>query len=841
MRSHYKRAAIIVLLAAYMLSGAVLYWKGSTYVYSVEGSGESIAVTAQGISQKITGNDCAMNKITFQVESCDLEARNIVDIYLCQASNDLERADILQHDALSGEDISEAVVLHYPQYKTIYDRDYYIVFKLREDGAGRLLLQGSKHAAGVYTGDTEYGLSCVYEIKYFTHDTMGLFYWKIITVFIVLSAAVMLYSQSGFWRALEISTMLTAFFLYVLGLLDLIQYAEVILGAITVAALAALPVMLWKKRAALEERIQKIKESNYKYDIICWLILLVLFLLHDSGLHVEHCDEYTHWATAAKNMYLFDRMPIHAGSTVMLYRYPPVYTLFQYLFLKMYGGYSAAILYFSKHFLEASLMLGVFDTIRLKERKWSFYGFVVIMVLGLPDLLVRGELLDNYNFYNTLYADITLGIALGVFLVELWKYNDEDSSIGQGVLVFISGFLLIMIKDNGMILFVTAISAFVLVSCLTRALNKKCLSGISWGAASFIAARVSWEYFVKTRIELMELAKLQSASGSMAVAGAVSDQAGTIAAAGLATDQFDTLGVTGLSAQTIINYLTGKGARYQYEIIPGHIMHLLFGGRFETKIVNFSFAILLVIFLLILRAGKISKKNAWFTLLAAMICASIYHVVYTFTLSEGEALVFASEERYLGSFLLGIAIWCIYLLGKNMADHSARIKLLMQICVIAVLLLTDFCGSYRSRVTDKTYEKKKVEFQIATAQELRKYLRESDRLYYISCVDTKENYWLHRYYLTPVQMNIESRYAPRIDSTETYEYTVTEKELEEQLKSYDYLYLNKVDERFYQDYGVLFDDVEDIEEKELYKIVQESDKLRLLPVNNFYYVIKGLE
>ncbi len=840
MNSRYKRTVIMILAVVYMLSGAVLYWKGSAYVSSVSSSGESISVTAQGISQKVTGNDYAMNKITFQVASCDLGAGDLVDIYLCEGSNDLERADILQHDVLPGEEISEAVVLHYPQYKTIYDRDYYIVFKLREDGAGRLLLQGSKHAAGVYTGDTEYGLSCVYEIKYFTHDTMGLFYWKIITVFIVLSAAVMLYSQSGFWRALEISTMFIAFFLYVLGLLDLIQYAEVILGAITVAALAALPVMLWKKRPALENRVQEIKASNYKYDILFWLILLVLFLLHDKGLHVEHQDEYTHWATAVKNMYLFDRMPIHAGSTVMLYRYPPVYTLFQYLFLKMYGGYSAGILYFSKHFLEASLMLGVFDTIRLKDRKWSFYGFAVIMVLGLPDLLVRGELLDNYNFYNTLYVDITLGIVLGAFLVELWKYNDEDSSIRQGVLVFISGFLLIMIKDNGMILFVTAMSAFVLVSCLTRALDKKRLSGILWGAAGFITARVSWEYFVKTRIELMESAKLQSVSGSLAIAGAVSDQAGTIAAAGLATDQFDTLGVTGLSAQTIVNFLTGKGAAYQYEIIPGHIMHLLFGGRFETKILNFSFAIWLAVFLLIFKAGKLSKKNAWFTLLAAMICAAIYHVVYTFTLSEREALVFASEERYLGSFLLGIGIWCIYLLGKNITDHAERIKLL-QICVIAVLVLTDFCGSYRSRVTDKAYEKKKSEFQIATAQELRKYLREGDRLYYISCGDLEENYWINRYYLTPVHLNLEREYAPRIDSTETYEYAVTEEELEEQLKSYDYLYLNRIDRQFCQDYGALFDNAEDIEEKELYKIVQESGKLRLLPVNNFYYVIKGLE
>lgn len=841
MKNHYKRAAIIVLLAAYMLSGVVLYWKGSTYSYSVEGSGESIAVTAQGISQKITGNDCAMSKITFQVESCDLEAGDIVDVYLCQGSNDLERAAILQHDVLSGEGISGDIVLHYPQYKTIYDRDYYIVFKLQEDGDGRLLLQGSKHAAGVYTGDTEYGLSCVYEIVYDSHNTIGLFYWKIITVFIVLSAAVMLYSQSSFWRALEISTMLIAFFLYVLALLDAIQYAAVILGAIAAAAAAALPVMLWKKRSALENRVQEIKESNYKYDILCWLILLVLFLLHDCGLHVEHCDEYTHWATAAKNMYLFDRMPIHAGSTVMLYRYPPVYTLFQYLFLKMYGGYSAGILYFSKHFLEASLMLGVFDTIRSKERKWSFYSFAVIMALGLPDLLVRGELLDNYNFYNTLYADITLGIALGAFLVELWRYNDEDSSIRQGVLVFISGFLLIMIKDNGMILFVTAISAFVLVSCLTRALDKKFLSGILWGAASFITARVSWEYFVKTHIELMESAKLQSVSDSLAIAGAVSDQANAIAAAGLSTNQFDTMATTGLSMQTIIDYLTGKGAAYQYEIIPSHIMHLLFGGRYETKILDFSFAIWLVIFLFIFKAGKIGKKNVWFTLLAAMICASIYHVVYTFTLSEGEALVFASEERYLGSFLLGIGIWCIYLLGKNMTDHSARIKLLLQICVIAVLLLTDFCDSYRSRVTDKTYEKKKVEFQIATVQELRKYLRENDRLYYISCGDTIENYWLNRYYLTPVQMNIESRYAPRINRKEIYEYEATEDELEEQLISYDYLYLNKIDRQFYQDYGALFDNAEDIEEKELYKIVQESGGLRLLPVNNFYYVIKGLE
>lgn len=825
------RAKIVAVVGAYLIMGAMLYAHGRSAFCEYESNDQKIMVSENGLTQKLVGNDLAIKEIRFPVDASELSDNAEVNVNFSHMNDRTGTTEILQTDIFSGSQLHQdgVIRLHYPQYKMICDRDYYITFQVADKSQGVLYLMCSDNGySGTYAEGRDCGVSCAYSVDMFTHDSYFLFLWKLILIYGLIAVSLVIWTRVSFWRSMEFGTLGIALFLFLLGMFDQIRYGETIIAIVCVVV--GCITLGWALRYTDHFKEILTSQKNLKGDICLWLLFLVLFALHSRGLTVEGWDEFVQWAPTVKNMYVFDCMPIHAKSTLKMFRYPPLYSLFQYLFVKMYGAYNVGVMHLAKQFFEMTLLMGAWDLIKEKKKRWIFYACIGVAVIGLPELLFQSTGV-GHAYVNTLYADIPVGVVFGVMLVECWRYLEEKSSVRQAVIVFLCAFVLILTKDNGMILLVSALAGYMFLFLLDKQKRKSYFVVLGCVTGGFVSGRLIWQRFVNYHISHMNdlggaVQKIVDNATTEAVQ-TVSENAGREHVNVVKGSIKALMEVAGLSPGRILDYLTGKAPGYQYEIIPKHILKLLFDGGYKTTLISMSFVMWLVVIIAVLWFIGARKDRYQFVILSTLACVGIYHLVYTFTLKESEALRFASEERYLGSFLLGIAIWIVPLLAERVEAGDRQAKMTLLVSVLAILILTDACSSLRTKIIDKSYESDEQEADVGAAAVIRQRLREDDRLFYISGDDADGTYYVFRYLLTPIMLNPKTEYA-------VSDNIIGEQNLNDRIKEYDFVYLDVANDDFTEYWSVFFDNTDLIKSNTLYQVTDsESSYVRLVPVKNF--------
>lgn len=825
------RVRLVAVAITYLIIGVILYVHGRAAFCEYESNDQKIMVPENGLTQKLVGNDLAIKEIRFPVEASELSDNAEVNVSFSHMNDRTGTTEILQTDVFSGSQLHQdgVIRLHYPQYKMICDRDYYITFQVADKSQGVLYLMCSDNGySGTYAEGRDYGVSCAYSVDMFTHDSYFLFVWKLILVYGLIAVSLIVWTRVSFWRSMEFGTLGIALFLFLLGMFDQIRYGETI---IVIACVVAGSITLgWALRYT--DRFKEVINShkNLKGDICLWIVFLALFVLHSRGLVVEGWDEFVQWAPTVKNMYVFDCMPIHAKSTLKMFRYPPLYSLFQYLFVKMYGAYNVGVMHLAKQFFEMTLLMGAWDLIKEKKKRWISYACIVVAVIGLPELLFQSTGV-GHAYVNTLYADIPVGVVFGAMLVECWRYLEAKSSVRQAVIVSLCAFALILTKDNGMILLVSALAGYMFLFLVDKQKRKPYFVVLGCVTGGFVSARLIWQRFVNYHMSHMNdlggaVQKIVDNATTEAVQ-TVSQNVGGEHVNVVKESIKALMEVAGLSPGSILDYLTGKAPGYQYEIIPKHILKLLFDGGYKTTLISMSFAMWLVVIIAVLWFVGARKDRYQFVIFSTLACVGIYHLVYTFTLKEREALRFASEERYLGSFLLGIAIWIVPLLAERVEAGDRQAKMTLLVSVLAILILTDACSSFRTKIIDKGYESDEQEADAGAAAVIRQCLREDDRLFYISGDDADGTYYVFRYLLTPIMINPKTEYA-------VSDNIIGEQNLNDRIKEYDFVYLDVANDDFTEYWSVFFDNTDLIKSNTLYQVTDlESSYVRLVPVKNF--------
>ncbi len=804
-----KKMLIYVFIFCIFGIGGITWFAGDSFFISRSNGDVQVALSdGTSFSQRLLGNDYSIQEMTIDILKKDISDDAVLDVYLVQKNDGFENCNILAKETFSADCIknSNQLVFCFPDIKLLYNRDYYIDFKFSDSVPNKVIyLAGNTDLSDLYTIEGQnYGVGLDFDIKFFTHHSKLFFLWKMCLLFGTLIIALCKINKVYFWEAAGVVCSGSIFCLYFFGILGKLKWGYYSL--ILVSAISLIYIVWFVFRHDYETITGFWK--NYMHHGVWGCILIVfLWLLVDSGKIIQFRDEMTHWATAARDMYWFDSFGLHKDSTVILFRYPPSYTIFQYLFLQLYAKFSPGILNFSKHFLESVLIFSCLD--KGKKNSYANIAFVILCI-GLPELFFKDYVLSS------LYNDVTIGIMFGYVLIRFKKVLDECSvyhiiSLALAVMSFV------LMKDSALVIALAMLAALFCLIIFDTIYKK--YSFRSWMPAFGIVACVSiiselsWHIYL--RMNAICIAAESSSSNPVLNANV------------------NTLSASGMDKNRICDYFLGKGEEYQYDIILKHIKKLLFMSDYNNRFIPLSYIgwmiIICVLFWVIMKhIGKdqLYKKELLFIILMSVGVVVAFHILYTFTFSEKEARVFAQEDRYLGAFLIGVVLYGLYILTDAAAKKSQLLysKGILAFSIV-VLLLTSVCQNYRLWALEGPKEKGHSDWR--TYQQsliMRSLIKETDKIYYVSKNDDGDFYWCYRYYLMPASLsNTGKKYYPVIkEDPDEFEYCISIDDWKKVLSEYDYLFVNFCDEDFVSNYGSLFEDPNDIGNGGLYRINSDN-------------------
>lgn len=335
----------------------------------------------------------------------------------------------------------------------------------------------------------------------------------------------------------------------------------------------------------------------------------------------------------------------------------------------------------------------------------------------------------------------------------------------------------------------------------------------------FVLSKLSWSLFLMSRMKDIEVVVDEQASAS---------------------SMFGIL--------DLFYFLIGKGKQYQYDLIWIHLKELFIGKYYVEERITFSFVaflfMLVVCFALGCRNLNINDSSKFELFSVGVISTTAllvgYWMVYAFSYTEQEGIALASEDRYLGSWLLGICLWMLYYVFSNyVGETTDQYRYSLSLLIWGIVLVT---GGYKG-IINAQQSSNYLDDGAKKAQVLRSILNESDKLYYVSAGDNGFKYLQYMYYAAPIKLNplmsydnetgeVMVSYMPRIDSPGEYERQLSLDDFIEDIEDYDYLYVETSDARFVDDYGELFDD--EIVDGMLYKIIPKDTGVRVVSYKPVY-------
>ena len=247
---------------------------------------------------------------------------------------------------------------------------------------------------------------------------------------------------------------------------------------------------------------------------VCFALGALLFLSMLPGEHLEHYDNFSHWATAVKVLLSTGAFPTADNGLIEFFNYP-LGTTSLIFYICLFAGHAEGTMLLAQGLLIFALFLAVFGMLRHKK---SFLLFAALgagcSVLSLFNVTIR---------INNLLVDFILPLGTMAAWAIVDRYH-ETPGREAALLVPILAFLGI-VKSTGVV-FV----AFALLYAGARALSDR-RGGAAWcrgkrwwaGCAATLLASLStflaWQWHMKTALAGVQSKFDVAAAASNAVSG----------------------------------------------------------------------------------------------------------------------------------------------------------------------------------------------------------------------------------------------------------------------------------------------------------------------------------
>ena len=412
-------------------------------------------------------------------------------------------------------------------------------------------------------------------------------------------------------------------------------------------------------------------------------------------------DDINFWSSDAKQIFYLNGFPGKYGNVSPEFGdYPPVTSLFKWIFLQLSPDYYREGLQFSGYTtLNIVFLLPLLRVFEKQKEKNALYETAAMILL----LLIPG-IVNGIVYYGT-PADITMGIVYGALLYAIWDKNHHSGLFYYGRIALFTA-VLFLTKSVGIEWAVFALVFYGLLYGVNGfAKNTGMISAIIFSAAFY----GSWLGFclLNRRVAKATGMGIKMATGSYAVPANALDKA-----------RFFFLGMW---------------------TMPMHADHNI---TFDPPI-GVILLIIIVAFVLMKKAGFLSKdENRAFSLHLVITGIITYGLIFVAHIS-----LFQSEDQYLDAFAMtnsiarygapfvigSIYIFIVIACEKCSAGLKKKV---MYLIALFILLTADYSGMYKFLYGYRNSVGENIQYNSQMIDE--------GGAAFLSCIDGKRNLWGHR-------------------------------------------------------------------------------------------------
>lgn len=536
-----------------------------------------------------------------------------------------------------------------------------------------------------------------------------------------------------------------------------------------------------------------------------FLAICLFFLVMDYGRWLSEWDEYSHWGKMVKEMFRLDRFYSEPQSDLLVHKdYPPFAVIFEMLWCRFSGGYSAGGATMALHILGFSMVLPLALEQLNGEKKT---GRLQKLISKLA--IVAAFLLLIFNFNHVQPMTIYLDLFLPLFYVSLILMAADRELRRSGF-----GFTMILLGQFGLIITKQMGLAFVMLV-----------------------------WFFYTMLEVMELSsegkESQEKKSGRWVILAVKSLAILITPAvsySIWNHYITNLGLTGqfsferINVGTIIRILAGGGDYIQH-LTYVKFIRALFTTNLGTGIFSMTYAsavllafcmltVLAYLFRTVVHRGEILPYAVLFAVGSAGYAFTML-VLYMFCYSEGEMSVLASYERYMSTYILSEYVILFLLLVRLLARKKVDVCTYpVALGMLGIGLLMAGTGGV-SQLMPQMFCEKDGDYK-EQADEIQRLTPADTEVFLISSHNDVYTYIL-TYYLD--DRSIDKRYLTSNVATWGADNTDYWNAVLNCIREDGYVYLYNVTDEVRDALGQYMDD--EFVEQALYAAVEENGELRL--------------
>ncbi len=536
-----------------------------------------------------------------------------------------------------------------------------------------------------------------------------------------------------------------------------------------------------------------------------FLAICLFFLVMDYGRWLSEWDEYSHWGKMVKEMLRIDGFYSEPQSNLLVHKdYPPFAVIFEMLWCRFSGGYSAGGATMALHILGFSMVLPLaLEQLKCEKKTDGLQKFISKLAI------VAAFLLFIFNFNHVQPMTIYLDLFLPLFYVSLILMVSDRELRRSGF-----GFTMLLLGQFGLIITKQMGLAFVLLV-----------------------------WFFYTMLEVLELHSedkgSQEKKSGRWIMLAVKSLAMLITSAisySIWNHYIASLGLTGqfsferINVGTIIRILAGGGDYIQH-LTYVKFIRALFTTNLGTGIFSMTYvsavllafcilAVLAYLFRTVVYKGEMLQYAALFAVGSAGYALTML-VLYMFCYSEGEMSVLASYERYMSTYILSEYVILFLLLIRLLARKKIDVCTYpVALGMLAIGLLTAGTGGV-SQLMPQMFAEKDGDYK-EQAGYIEQLTPTDAKVFLISTHNDVYTYIL-TYYLD--DRCIDTRYLTSNVATWGADNTDYWNAVLDCIREDGYVYLCDVTDEVKEALGQYMDD--EFVEQALYVATEENGELRL--------------
>jgi hypothetical protein len=609
--------------------------------------------------------------------------------------------------------------------------------------------------------------------------------------------------KKRFEEALPITSMSIIIILFLFGLIDALKIGFYVTWIACLLAIISAVIFVTINRTWLSFVKSYFTPSFFLFTVI---ILVIYFL--NQGRLLTSWDEFSHWGTVAKAMFLTDKISTITDRQLLFRSYPPAIALFQYFIMSIKGEWVEYVLFFSYSILSLSLFFPFFKNIQWNNCKKLFGA---LFVMFIPTIIFY-----NY-FFTTILIDPIFAIFFGYCLAEAFFFESKDSfSLFR---LCLGLFILPIIKDTG--IFFSLIVIFVFLTNQYISL-KKTKHELNNPLFSYSKVRDLYTFIKYLSIIIIPAYSKMAWNANIKFHN---------------TPQNFTINFKEVIS-VILSGITG----YRRNVVSSFMQALttvpITNYQIQLSFWSWLSIVVSILALLYLSSFEIIEKKKLKTVciiisLGCGIYALGLLIIYLTVFSEYEVVRLASYPRYMSTYFQGIVVLISLIIlkisiVKRSKNNSTKYIILISLVFLMIITPVSEINPYILRDGVRSSIEMRSPYSQAVSEIDAKNIPPNSKIWIICQNSNGNEYWILRYELLEYYVN-ESLWSigEPYSSEDIWTYKLSPDDWREELYNYDFVFIYKLDDKFIDNFKDVFEAGSELKGNTLYSVIKKDHKISL--------------